>query len=427
MNGFLMLAMVVSLGLISVPTADQAWPEEGSGVPPVAQTVVREGDFAIALAEALGVGSAQSEAEAERDLVAVGISPPNGWISDYPVTPDVIDALYKAVGEAADAGRLNMTRQMALEKYEGLTASLDLPIRPDEDAVFPQEEPAAAYGPYSDPSVIGSYYYSEGPPLVTYYTPPWDYYYNYRWVPYPFWWNSYWFSGFFILNDFHTFRKVVIVKKHGHKFATHKRVTNHFFDKKRNRFGRVDPLDRLRGHKFGGFHHKSHGMGFWDNNAGRGSDSVSRRHAERARSFGDREINRRTNFSSGSRHDGFRGQVPTHRFDSSVRKDRNTGPFGSNDRARHFRGSGEHRGMGHRLENRSSRFEKSGAGGFGRGREFRNPSFSSGGSRGGERTFSKGGSTDGRGLSRGGGSGGRAFSGSRGSGRGGGGGCRGRC
>jgi hypothetical protein len=434
MKRLLMFAMLVSIGLFSALTDHRTWgAEEGPGLPPVAQTVIREGDFAISLAEVLGIGSAESEAEAESGLAAVGISPPNGWIADYPVTPDTVEALYKAVGEAADAKRLPMGKDEALNKYAELTASLGLPIRPDEAGSYAGEAPAADYGSYSDPSVISNYYYNQGPPVVTYYRPPWDYYHIYHWVSHPFWWGPTFFSGFFILNDFHTFRKVVVVKKHGHKFVTHKRVTNHFFDKKRHKFGRVDPLHRLRGDKLGGFHHKSDGRGFRDHAARRGAESIFKRHTDRARSFGDRGIDRRKDFSSGFRHDGFRGQAPTHRFDSGVRKDRNTGAFGSNDRARQFRGSGAHRGMGQRFENRSSRFEKGGAGGFGSprnergGRDFRNPSFSSGGSRGGERKFSRGGSNDGRSFSRGGGSGGRGFSGSRGSGRGGGGGCRGRC
>ena len=46
--------------------------------------LIREGDFAIKLVEALKVGQAKSEAEAESILASVGIAPKNGWIADYP-------------------------------------------------------------------------------------------------------------------------------------------------------------------------------------------------------------------------------------------------------------------------------------------------------------------------------------------------------
>jgi hypothetical protein len=369
MKRLLMFAVLFSFGLFSTSTENGPWAqEEGSGLPPVAQTVVREGDFAVSLAEALGVGNARSEAEAESDLAALGIMPPNGWIADY--------------------------------------------------------------GSYSDPGVISNYYYNQGPPVVTYYTPPWDYHHIYHWVPHPFWWGPTFFSGFFILSDFHTFRDVVVVKKHGHKFKTHKRVTNHFFDKKRHTFGRVDPRHRLKGDMFGGFHHKPHKSGFGNHDARKGAESIFKRHSERTRSFGERHFGPGKDFSNGSRHDAFRGPASTHRFDSMGRTEGKARAFGSDDRGRQFRGSGLDRGTGKRFENGSGRrsgdFQKS----FGNprndrgGRDFQKP-FSSFGVRSGERKFSRG-SGGGRSFSRGGGSGGsRGFSGgNRGSSRGG---CRGRC
>jgi hypothetical protein len=443
MKWFLMLVTLVSLGLFPAPMDNRAWAaEEGSGLPPVEQPVVREGDFAIGLAEALGVGSAESEAQAESDLAAVGIAPPNGWISDYPVTPDTLEALYEAIGVAAGANTLTMDQEEALKKYSELTASLGLPIRPDEDAVEPQEGPAAAYGPYSDPSEVSGYYYSEGLPLVTYYAPPSDYYYNYRWVPYPFWWNRYWFSGFFVLNDFYSFRNVVIVKRHGHKFVTHKRVTNHFYDKKRERFGRVDPLERLRAYNFRKYDDNPPENGFRDNQARRGSDSASGRDSKRARLFMEREGGWRNGSSSGFTHEGLQGPGWNHRFDAIERVDHYQGAHPSNDRAWRIRGSEPDHGMGQRFESRSSGLDRGGprplslgsgnfdpSFGYPRnergGRDFRSPAFQSGGSTG-YRSFSEGPIGGGRGLSRGGGSIGPGFSGSRGSG-GGGGGCRGGC
>jgi hypothetical protein len=62
---------------------------------------------------------------------------------------------------------------------------------------------------------IDQYYDEYGPPIVSYYPPPWDYGYLYSWVPCPFWWGGFGFGGYFILNDF---------DRHGHH---HHRFTNH--------------------------------------------------------------------------------------------------------------------------------------------------------------------------------------------------------
>ncbi len=64
--------------------------------PPVKQTLIPEGFFAIKLADALKLGPAETEAEAETTLTSLGIMPGNGWIADYPVTPDVLIELQNA-------------------------------------------------------------------------------------------------------------------------------------------------------------------------------------------------------------------------------------------------------------------------------------------------------------------------------------------
>jgi hypothetical protein len=361
MRWVLILAMLIPIGLFSMPMVSPAWSDEGAGLPPIAQPVVREGDFAVALAEALEVGNAQIESEAESDLVAVGISPPDGWMSDYPLTPDLIDALYDAVDEAADAGRLDMTKQAALEKYEGLIANLGLPIRPDEDALEPQEGPAAAYGPYSDPSVVSGYYYDEGPPEVTYYTPPGDYYYDYQWVPCPFWWNGYWFSGFFVLNDFHTFGSVVIIKRHRHRFVTRKPVTNHYYHKKREQFGDVEPMGRPEGHPLGTYYDNPRDNGFRSNQAHRGPELAYRRHSDRARPFTGNEAGWRNLSSPGFRQGALHGQTWSHGPHATGNIHRYPEIYGSNDRVRQFQGSRLNGVMGQRYANRFSGFERGGS------------------------------------------------------------------
>ncbi len=45
------------------------------GAPPIEQSLVREGFFAIKLAETLKVGPVKSEAETESMLASVGIAP----------------------------------------------------------------------------------------------------------------------------------------------------------------------------------------------------------------------------------------------------------------------------------------------------------------------------------------------------------------
>jgi hypothetical protein len=57
--------------------------------PPAAVPLVREGAFALNLA-ALSLDHPTSEVEAESILGTAGIAPSNGWIADYPVTPDII-------------------------------------------------------------------------------------------------------------------------------------------------------------------------------------------------------------------------------------------------------------------------------------------------------------------------------------------------
>jgi hypothetical protein len=68
------------------------------GAPPVGQPVVSEGDFAVRLAFALAVVTTEDEVEAESRLGEIGIAPRNGWIADYPVTPDIVAELRRPTG-----------------------------------------------------------------------------------------------------------------------------------------------------------------------------------------------------------------------------------------------------------------------------------------------------------------------------------------
>jgi hypothetical protein len=185
---------------------------------PVEPTLVRQGDFALSLVEVLKLGTAFSEAQAQKMLDEVGISPKSGWISDYPMAPDIMGELQDATGRAADNGYLTMNRSEALNIFQDLATDYGLPTIPEySETSYSETPPPPGSYDYTDPAVINHYYYQSGPPVVTYFPPPSGYYNLYSWVPYPFWWGGFWFSGYFVLNDFHRTSRVVILSGFGTK------------------------------------------------------------------------------------------------------------------------------------------------------------------------------------------------------------------
>lgn len=234
----------VALFLLVIPTVIQAQPEQTqTEPPPIEQPLLREGSLAVQLESALGLGNSNDEVMAESRLGEVGITPRNGWIADYPVTPDIIGELQKSIGDAADSKKITLNREEAMKKLDDIISGLGgVSVKPYTNTKTYETLPGEAQD-YPNPTVINNYYYDEGPPIVTYYTPPPDFYYLYSWVPYPFWCYGFWFSGFFILNDFHR-----------HIFAGHKSVfvSNHFNDFKQHRVFRVDPVSRFNGRTFAG-------------------------------------------------------------------------------------------------------------------------------------------------------------------------------
>jgi hypothetical protein len=260
-------------------TADQ----KAAISPPVAQPLVPEGVFALELVKALRIGQAQNEAQAESMLSAVAVEPRNGWIAEYPVTPDILGEIDESVAAAAEAGKLGMAKDQAREAVKDLVARLGLNVTPgpppfvdavpgrgpgngeiykyvDQNGVvhftdryesipaeyrnqiemvqkevqpYPASQqvpemqpPDFTPNPFAgnhyvaspNPEVIDNYYYNDGPPVVTYYAPPWPYYYLYAWVPYPFWCSSFFFPGFYILRDFHRTvwvdQRILVVTNH---------------------------------------------------------------------------------------------------------------------------------------------------------------------------------------------------------------------
>jgi hypothetical protein len=252
----------IKVGAQSGKTATQA--------PPIAQPLTREGDFAIKLVEALKIGQAESEAEAEGILASAGIAPKNGWIADYPVTPDVLGELEKAIGEAADAKRLPMGKNEALKAFRTTAVELELPIIAEVPNRY-AESPSPTTPQYTEPSVINNYYYTEGPPVVTYYPPPPDYYYLYAWIPSPFWFSGFYFPGFYMLHDFN---RVVFINRHA------RIITNHIRDHRTGRIFAIHPERRHEGRTFG-VKDTPHRRGFNSTEARNGARSIYERSRER--------------------------------------------------------------------------------------------------------------------------------------------------
>ena len=236
------LGLVLLLGLVFHLPPMAASAQEGQSAPPINAPTVREGDFAVDLGQALGVGSSRDEVEAETVLGNLGIAPRNGWIADYPVTPDILNELQQAVVQAVDSGKLRMSRDEALARINDVAAKEAM-----ASAAYNGPPPGGSPPPpgegYPNPADIDTYYADQGPPVVTYYAPPPDYYYLYAWVPYPFFCYGFWFPGFFILHDFH---RVIIFN------GTPSLVSNHFNDVSVHRVFRVDPRARFSGRTYAG-------------------------------------------------------------------------------------------------------------------------------------------------------------------------------
>ena len=280
-----LLAMIIAVSLSTIPFAVYAADpgQQASKPPPVSQELVSEGDFAFQLAPALKLGTPTTEVQAEDMLSSVGIAPKNGWIADYPMTPIVVGEVQNAVIAAAASKKLSMEKDDALKAFQGLTSEFNLAIAPVTGQYAEAQPPTTSE--YVEPPVVENYYGEEGPPVVTYYPPPWDYNYLYAWVPYPFWCTGFFFPGFFILNDF----DIVAFRDfdhfghhfhHGHDFDH--RITNHFTDPKTHQGMRVDPTMRTRGFNGAAMH-----VAAFNSSAARGgATSIMNRSVESARSRG---------------------------------------------------------------------------------------------------------------------------------------------
>ncbi len=259
-----MLVFMLTAGFLLMQAAVYAQSDQtATKAPSVSQPLVREGDLAVKLVEVLKVGKANNEAEAETMLGASGVAPKNGWIADYPVTPDVIGELQKAVSVAADAKRLPMGKEEALKAFRTATVETGLPIVAETGGNYQETQYQCA--------AADNYYSTEGPPVVTYCSPPPDYAYLYAWVPCPFFFDAFFFPGFFILHDFH---KVIIINN---KVVV---VTNHFIDPKTKTVAVIDPVKRGTGKGFLTTLNKSR-MGFASSEARKSAASIFERSGQR--------------------------------------------------------------------------------------------------------------------------------------------------
>jgi len=170
--------------LFSIPVISYGQPEQNiQKALPASQVLIREGNFAIKLVEVLKLGTAKNEAEAESKLASVGIAPKNGWIADYPLTPDIIGELRRAIGLALDSGKL------AMKKDEALMAVQILIDNQWKMSVAPSEEQARQYSEYPPAVYEGyePYYYPYYPSYLYYpYYYPYPYYYAGYYYPYPY-------------------------------------------------------------------------------------------------------------------------------------------------------------------------------------------------------------------------------------------------
>ena len=135
------------------------------------QALIREGSFALKLAEVLEIGKVESEAEAENMLTSAGIAPRNGWIADYPVTPDIIGELQKAIDEAADSNKIAMNKDEAMKAIDDLIKEIE--------SQYAAVEPPPSRQPYPEP-----YYYPYPYPYLYPYPFPYPFYYPYPYYRY---------------------------------------------------------------------------------------------------------------------------------------------------------------------------------------------------------------------------------------------------
>ena len=235
----------------SLPAVASDYTSGPKPVPSVGQQVIREGDYAIELVKTLKIGPLEKETDAETALANIGIAPKSGWISNFPVTPDIIVQLQTTIDAAADAGKLPMNKADAEQAFAALNNSVGIEVsQSGQGEQYAGDEASAA------PTVINNYYYDEGPPIITYYAPPPDFAYLYLWDPFPFWCGGFWFPGYYVLSDFDftfvTYNRFAFIDRDDFRFYRHHRwllrgdrqVSSHVIDPVTRHAVALDPVSR---------------------------------------------------------------------------------------------------------------------------------------------------------------------------------------
>ena len=125
-----MLVIFLAASLVLAPfTASVNAKSSTSKRPPVEQPLVSEGEFAVELATALNLTSSHDEAAAESSLASINIAPRNGWISDYPMTPDIIAEVRESTARSASSGSLNMSEADATRTVDSVSIAMNLPVK----------------------------------------------------------------------------------------------------------------------------------------------------------------------------------------------------------------------------------------------------------------------------------------------------------
>lgn len=161
----------------------------GPGTQPVTQ-----GEFAVQLAEELGL-SDDSDARAAADILSqVRIAPQLGrWNLDDPLTPELTYRLRRLTAAAAEAGWITVTPEQGLLAFDAAAALLGVTVPPDADTWDQASR---------------NFTVADSPPLIYEVAPPPDLYPYYVWTPLAggFWRHNVLVTGVFVLDTDRFFR-----------------------------------------------------------------------------------------------------------------------------------------------------------------------------------------------------------------------------
>lgn len=218
--GLLVVVFIAVMFLIPGPARAQGEDALAYAEQAIAPAVVRQGEFALHLAEALAIEVAEDDEDgAIRALAALGVEPAGGWQPDQAMTPQVVAELRADVADAAAAGRLGMETEAALKAFRELLTELGLPLPVEPTLGYGGAGPPLnGYGPYCDATATHYFYGSYGLPLYSYCYPPAAYIHHYYWVPGAFRAHGHAFAGFFMLRQVHLIQHVQHHRHFGHRF-----------------------------------------------------------------------------------------------------------------------------------------------------------------------------------------------------------------